>query len=116
MQCRQASTKRRRPLDGYSLLMIFVALRLPNSLFCLCLWAPLEWYFIESYLTKDVLGNIMSTATGQALSNAGLTILSEDEELFRASVREFAEGEVRPRVEAMERASKLDPTEAMRNE
>ena len=51
----------------------------------------------------------MSTATGQALSNAGLTILSEDEELFRASVREFAEGEVRPRVEAMERASKLDP-------
>ncbi|CAN5564768.1 acyl-CoA dehydrogenase AcdA [soil metagenome] len=51
----------------------------------------------------------MSTATGQAISNAGLTILSEEEELFRASVREFAEGEVRPRVEAMEHASKLDP-------
>jgi len=51
----------------------------------------------------------MTTATGTALSNAGLTILSEDEELFRASVREFAEGEVRPRVEAMEHASKLDP-------
>jgi alkylation response protein AidB-like acyl-CoA dehydrogenase len=51
----------------------------------------------------------MSTATGTAMSNAGLTILSEDEELFRASVREFAEGEVRPRVEAMEHASKLDP-------
>src|SRR5436190_24182196 len=51
----------------------------------------------------------MTTATGAALSNAGLTILSEDEELFRASVREFAEGEVRPRVEAMEHASKLDP-------
>src|SRR5213592_3286753 len=50
----------------------------------------------------------MSTATGAALSNAGLTILSEDEEMFRASVREFAEGEVRPRVEAMEHASKLD--------
>jgi alkylation response protein AidB-like acyl-CoA dehydrogenase len=41
--------------------------------------------------------------------NAGLTTLSEEEELFRASVREFAEGEVRPRVEAMEHASKLDP-------
>ena len=40
--------------------------------------------------------------------NAGLTTLSEEEELFRASVREFAEGEVRPRVEAMEHASKLD--------
>ena len=50
----------------------------------------------------------MSTATGAAFSNAGLTILSEDEEMFRASVREFAEGEVRPKVEAMEHASKLD--------
>jgi alkylation response protein AidB-like acyl-CoA dehydrogenase len=38
-----------------------------------------------------------------------LTVLSEDEELFRASVREFAEGEIRPRVEAMEHAGKLDP-------
>ena len=51
----------------------------------------------------------MSTAAGQALSNSGLTVLSEEEELFRASVREFAEGEVRPRVETMEHASKLDP-------
>lgn len=51
----------------------------------------------------------MSTATGLALSNEGLTTLSEEEELFRASVREFAEGEVRPRVEAMEHAGKLDP-------
>ena len=51
----------------------------------------------------------MSTATGTALSNPGLTILSEDEEMFRASVREFAEGEVRPRVEHMEQAAKLDP-------
>ncbi len=51
----------------------------------------------------------MSTATGHALSNSGLTVLSEEEELFRAAVREFAEGEVRPRVEAMEHASKLDP-------
>ena len=51
----------------------------------------------------------MSTATGAALSNAGLTVLSEEEELFRASVREFAEGEVRPRVEHMEQAAKLDP-------
>ena len=51
----------------------------------------------------------MSTAAGIALSNAGLTVLSEEEELFRASVREFAEGEVRPKVEAMEHAGKLDP-------
>ena len=51
----------------------------------------------------------MSTAAGAALSNAGLTVLSEEEELFRSSVREFAEGEVRPKVEAMEHAGKLDP-------
>ncbi len=50
----------------------------------------------------------MSTAAGAALSNAGLTILSEEEDLFRASVREFAEGEVRPLVESMEHNSKLD--------
>ncbi len=50
----------------------------------------------------------MSTAAGAALSNAGLTVLSEEEELFRASVREFAEGEVRPLVESMEHNSKLD--------
>lgn len=40
---------------------------------------------------------------------APLTTLSEDEMMFRASVREFAEGELRPRVEAMDEAGKLDP-------
>lgn len=50
----------------------------------------------------------MSTAAGTALSHAGLTVLSEEEELFRSSVREFADGEVRPKVEAMEHAGKLD--------
>ncbi len=50
----------------------------------------------------------MTTAAGAALSNSGLTVLSEEEELFRAAVREFAEGEVRPKVEQMEHASKLD--------
>src|SRR6476660_8565202 len=38
-----------------------------------------------------------------------LTTLSEDETMFRASVREFAEGELRPRVEHMDEAAKLDP-------
>jgi alkylation response protein AidB-like acyl-CoA dehydrogenase len=41
--------------------------------------------------------------------HGALTVLSEEEDLFRSSVREFAEGEVRPRVEAMEHAGKLDP-------
>jgi alkylation response protein AidB-like acyl-CoA dehydrogenase len=65
--------------------------------------------FYSDLINKSYLEITMSTAAGIALSNAGLTTLSEDEELFRASVREFAEGEVRPRVERMEHASKLDP-------
>ena len=38
-----------------------------------------------------------------------LTVLSEDEKLFRDTVRDFAEQEVRPRVAAMEKAAALDP-------
>jgi alkylation response protein AidB-like acyl-CoA dehydrogenase len=49
-----------------------------------------------------------ATALGQENLPSALTTLSEEEELFRASVREFAEGEVRPRVEHMEREAKLD--------
>lgn len=43
-------------------------------------------------------------------SSPPLTQLSEDEQMFRASVREFAEGELRPRVEEMDEHAKLDPT------
>jgi alkylation response protein AidB-like acyl-CoA dehydrogenase len=38
-----------------------------------------------------------------------LTALTEEEALFRDTVRDFAEREVQPRVAAMERASALDP-------
>ena len=38
-----------------------------------------------------------------------LTVLSDEETAFRDAVAEFANGEVRPRVAAMERAAKLDP-------
>src|SRR5437588_12971982 len=38
-----------------------------------------------------------------------LTTLSEDEQMFRDSVREFAEGEIRKRVEEMDEQSRLDP-------
>jgi alkylation response protein AidB-like acyl-CoA dehydrogenase len=40
---------------------------------------------------------------------APLTRLTEEEELFRQTVRDFADREVRPRVAAMEQASALDP-------
>lgn len=42
------------------------------------------------------------------VSHNALTVLSEEEELFRSSIREFAMGEVRPRVEKMEHDAKLD--------
>jgi alkylation response protein AidB-like acyl-CoA dehydrogenase len=38
-----------------------------------------------------------------------LTTLSEDEQMFRASVREFAEGELRKRVESMDEQGQFDP-------
>jgi alkylation response protein AidB-like acyl-CoA dehydrogenase len=38
-----------------------------------------------------------------------LTKLSEDEQMFRSSVREFAEGEIRSRVQEMDEHAKLDP-------
>ena len=43
-------------------------------------------------------------------SGLPLTTLSEDEQMFRTSVREFAEGELRPRVEKMDEQAKLDPS------
>jgi alkylation response protein AidB-like acyl-CoA dehydrogenase len=42
-------------------------------------------------------------------TTSALTILSEEEELFRDAVRGFAEQEVRPRVMEMEKAAKLAP-------
>lgn len=49
-----------------------------------------------------------ATALEQEYQRPALTQLSEEEELFRSSIREFAEGEVRPRVEKMEHDGKLD--------
>ena len=51
----------------------------------------------------------MTTTSITSLAGTPLTVLSEDEAMFRSSVREFAEGEIRPRVEAMEAHAKLDP-------
>jgi len=48
----------------------------------------------------------MTTTT----SATPLTRLSEEEQMFRDAVRDFAEQEVRPRSAAMEKAAALDPT------
>lgn len=42
-------------------------------------------------------------------SHAPLTLLSDDESLFRASVRDFAERTIRPRVAEMDRDARLAP-------
>src|SRR5688500_10976806 len=39
-----------------------------------------------------------------------LTVLSEEESMFREAIAAFADEEVRPRVRDMEKASKIDPT------
>jgi len=46
--------------------------------------------------------------TDLASAASPLTVLSEDERLFRDTVRDFAEQEIRPRVVAMEKASAID--------
>ncbi|MCA1591133.1 MAG: acyl-CoA dehydrogenase [Acidobacteria bacterium] len=51
----------------------------------------------------------MSKAVQETLSGSPLTVYSEDEDMFRASVREFAEGEIRPRVEEMDEHAKMAP-------
>lgn len=50
-----------------------------------------------------------TAALERETTNPALTDFTEEESFFRSSVREFAEGEVRPRVEQMEHAEKLDP-------
>jgi alkylation response protein AidB-like acyl-CoA dehydrogenase len=47
----------------------------------------------------------MTTTT----AHSPLTVFSEDEQMFRDAVAAFANDEVRTRVQAMERASKIDP-------
>jgi butyryl-CoA dehydrogenase/short/branched chain acyl-CoA dehydrogenase len=51
----------------------------------------------------------MSKAVIEAYGGGPLTAYSEDEQMFRASVREFAEGEIRPRVEEMDEHAKMSP-------
>src|ERR1044072_1964409 len=51
----------------------------------------------------------MSKAATESYAAGPLTSYTEDEQMFRASVREFAEGEIRPRVEEMHERAKMSP-------
>ena len=44
------------------------------------------------------------------MSHTPLTVLSDDEEMFRDAVAGFANDDVRPRVQQMERDGKIDPS------
>ncbi len=46
----------------------------------------------------------------EAMSRPALTMLSEDEAMFRDAIRDFAQGEVAPRARAMEEAGRYDET------
>jgi alkylation response protein AidB-like acyl-CoA dehydrogenase len=48
-------------------------------------------------------------ATVDITHGAPLTVLSEDEAMFRDAVRDFAEGQVRPLVHRMDEEQKMDP-------
>jgi butyryl-CoA dehydrogenase/short/branched chain acyl-CoA dehydrogenase len=51
----------------------------------------------------------MMATVDLATGGAPLTVLSEDEQMFRDAVRQFADDEVRPRVHAMDEAQTMDP-------
>src|SRR5439155_1904434 len=52
---------------------------------------------------------LVSMPTETTTSPSALTLLSEEEIMFRDAVATFAEEEVRPRVAEMEKAGKIDP-------
>src|SRR5687768_18514638 len=60
-------------------------------------------------ISRRESSKMSQTTEQQGAHPLPLTALSEEEEMFRASVREFAEGELRPRVEEMDEHGKLDP-------
>src|SRR5437868_3431038 len=54
--------------------------------------------------------NLLDDVQTDATTSSALTLLSEEETMFRDAVAAFAEEEVRPRVMEMEKAGKIDPS------
>ena len=79
--------------------------------FCLLVEAlimmSIQFYLHSSRVSAKVMSQ--SVATIEGTIPRPLTELSEDEQMFRTSVREFAEGEIRKRVEEMDEQGHLDP-------
>ena len=85
--------------------LVQILTRRYRARFCLVYHAT---FHFDTGKTSITLMSQSQTAVAP-LSGVPLTTLSEDETMFRSSVREFAEGELRPRVEHMDEAAKLDP-------
>jgi len=56
-----------------------------------------------------MVGFLEATMPTETAARPPLTILSEDEALFRDAIRDFARGEVAPRARAMEEAGRYEP-------
>jgi alkylation response protein AidB-like acyl-CoA dehydrogenase len=57
----------------------------------------------------DIIRAAMGTDTMETIFGAPLTVLSEEEQMFRQSVREFAVERIRPLVHDMDRDAKMSP-------
>jgi butyryl-CoA dehydrogenase/short/branched chain acyl-CoA dehydrogenase len=60
-------------------------------------------------IRATIFGGSMTTATAEITPGAPLTLLSEEEQMFQQSVREFAIEKIRPLVHRMDHDAKMDP-------
>ena len=85
------------------------AFRNPKSFLPFSFCLDYDATFQLNSLKNELFNMSQSQPVMAHIPHQPLTTLSEDEQMFRSSVREFAEGELRPRVEKMDEAGKLDP-------
>jgi len=78
-------------------------------LLCIFAFGAIMMRCSTTYYSQTKVSMSQSQTAVEQLTGRPLTTLSEDEQMFRFSVREFAEGELRPRVEEMDEHQKLDP-------
>src|SRR5689334_11880459 len=61
------------------------------------------------FVFGDIIRGAMATDTMETNVGAPLTVLSEEEQMFQQSVREFAVERIRPLVHDMDRDAKMSP-------
>jgi len=98
-----------RALDAVATRNPKSAFRNPKSFLPFSFCLDYDATFQLNSLKNELFNMSQSQPVMAHIPHQPLTTLSEDEQMFRSSVREFAEGELRPRVEKMDEAGKLDP-------